>query len=443
MKILDKIKMAWNDILNRKFRSILTVIAISIGALLLVVMMGLGDGIMEQNKKMLENFGDVNEISIIKSMGDMMSSMDMSESSGMSSSPMVEEGSEEDINNQKALEQEEKVVIGDKEIEKLEGVDGVDYVRAMIQSSAPSIKIDNGEYIEKKVDILGISFNANNDFSKELLAGSSFTNNEKEILIGEKYLNRIKIDNPESVVGKTITIKVESPSVNGVDVKKSMEIQGKIIGVIKKDSTYSSNIVMNSKEVEPIIELISGKKNYISENGYDSIKAYAKDGYDVSEVSNRITEECGYGTFSMALISQMLEVSTTIIKSILSVAGIIVLVVAALGLVNTMTMILQEKRKMIGVMRSVGAPRGSIRLIFIFQSFILGILGGILGTILSAIGIYIINNFVLDGSSFTVFFTFKNVLVAIIITLLISIIAGLIPSSKAAKLNVVQAVAEE
>ena len=68
-------------------------------------------------------------------------------------------------------------------------------------------------------------------------------------------------------------------------------------------------------------------------------------------------------------------------------------------------MTLQEKKKMIGVMRSVGASRGNIRLIFIFQSMILGISGGVLGAILSTVGIYIINEFIIKGHTFVISLT--------------------------------------
>lgn len=439
MKIFDKIKMAWNDILNRKLRSMLTIIAISVGALLLIVMMGFGDGIMKQTETLMDSFGNANEINVYPSVADMASLMVGSTSMMTIEEPMIEENSSEAV----TIDPVEKVVIHDSDLEKITKVDGVDYIRAMINSTATSVKIDNGNYVDKKVDLVGVNFKFNNDFTNELLAGTGFSTNENEVIIGEKYLKRINVDNAQDVIGKSIAIKIELPILNEDGTNKIIENNYKIVGVVEKDSTYSANILMNAKDVEKIIGGISGKDNYISENGYTNIIAYAKEGYDITEVSSKITSECGYETFSMAFISNMLEVMTTVVKSILSIAGIIVLVVAGLGLVNTMSMILQEKRKMIGVMRSVGASRGSIRLIFIFQSFLLGIFGGILGTILAGIGIFIVNNFVFSDNSFIISFTLGNVTAAIIITLIISIIAGLIPSSNAARLNVVQAVAEE
>ena len=65
MKLSDKIKIAFSDLMNRKGRSVLTIIAVSIGSLLLIIMMGLGDGIINKMKDMVSSFGDTNLISVM------------------------------------------------------------------------------------------------------------------------------------------------------------------------------------------------------------------------------------------------------------------------------------------------------------------------------------------------------------------------------------------
>ena len=65
MKLSDKISMAYRDVTNRKFRSFLTILAISVGALLLVAMLGLGDGISKKFDDLISSFGKANEINIM------------------------------------------------------------------------------------------------------------------------------------------------------------------------------------------------------------------------------------------------------------------------------------------------------------------------------------------------------------------------------------------
>ena len=58
-------------------------------------------------------------------------------------------------------------------------------------------------------------------------------------------------------------------------------------------------------------------------------------------------------------------------------------------------------------------------------------------------GIVFANEFIIKNSVFVIFITPNNIAIAMVITFIISLIAGLVPASRAAKLNVVQAVAEE
>ncbi|MBO1684416.1 ABC transporter permease, partial [[Clostridium] scindens] len=68
---------------------------------------------------------------------------------------------------------------------------------------------------------------------------------------------------------------------------------------------------------------------------------------------------------------------------ILAVLGLIVLFVAAVGIVNTMIMVIYERTRSIGIMKSIGATRKDIHSIYIIQSSIIGFFGGILGLVFS------------------------------------------------------------
>lgn len=440
MKLKDKISIAFSDVMNRKFRSLLTIIAISVGSLLLVAMMGLGDGIKDQTKKITDNFGEVNEINVYPTTENLMNGMTEANTTNNNQGMTAEDASNEQTDE--TSEQASKG-IKDADLDKIAKIDGVDYIRATISSSVTSTKIGDGDFVDKTITVQGINSKYKIDFSKDLVAGSNITDSKNQVLVGESYLKRLNIEDSQSVVGKKIIIKLDYPKINGEITKEPKQIEATIAGVLKKKTTYSSNIIVDSAKVDEIQEFYTGKKNYVQDNGYDTVVAVSKDGYKVSDVSSRITNETGFVTFSLDMINASIELMSWIVKSILSIAGIIVLVVAALGLVNTMTMTLQEKRKMIGVMRSVGASRGNIRLIFIFQSVYLGLAGGILGALLSSIGIFFTNEVVIASDSFTIPITAFNIGVSIGITLFIAVIAGLIPSARAARLNVVEAVAEE
>ena len=441
MKLSDKIKIAFSDLMNRKVRSILTIIAVSIGSLLLIIMMGLGDGIINKMRDMVSSFGDTNLISVMPidasksgGTGGMMGGLTITENTDTTQkvSEVTTDKKEEDYTK--------KITIEDAE--KIKGMDGVEKIRMSIQGKATSLKLETGQYVDRNVSVNGVSLKYDYDYKDKLVAGKSIENGDNDILVGENLAKRLGIENNEDLIGKKITVKVEYPAMTGMKIKDPKEVQGTIVGVLNRKD-FTDTIVMSDTKANPIAGYFSENENYIEGNGYSGISVYGKEGTNIGNLSNKIKADSGYQTFSLSMISDMLDMLGIVVKSILSIAGIIVLLVATLGLVNTVTMIIQEKRKMIGVMRSVGGSKSHIRMIFIFQSIMLGTAGGVLGAVLSSVGILFINEFVTKKNNFVISLTATNVAIAVGITLIISILAGLIPASKAARLNVVEAVAEE
>ena len=437
MKFLDKVNVAFKDLTNRKFRSILTIIAISIGTLLIVGLTGVGDAIINENKKLLESFGDMSEIYIYPEKAQYNTTSGITVSVNNNSVVDLKKEGEE-------VEKEDNFKkITDKELEEISKIKGIDNVMATLTGNISGIKLENEDYIDKSYTAIGIDFKYKHDFSDDIEVGSSLINEDEDIIIGESILKKLGFDNANEAINKEIILKVEYPAIDGFVVKEPLEVKGKIKGILKKDMSYNQLIMMSSKKLEPLVAYYSDSENYIEEYGYSMAYAYAKDGQDVELLSNEITSKFEYITESLSAVSSMLDIIGGVLKGILSIAGIIVLIVSALGLINTMTMILQEKKKMIGVMRSVGGSKNNIRWIFILQSIFLGIAGGILGSGMGALGIYIVNETITKLKGLIIPITANNILIAIGITVIISIIAGLIPSSRAAKLNVVEAVAEE
>ncbi|PRR84634.1 ABC transporter permease [Clostridium vincentii] len=438
MKLSDKIKIAFSDLMNRKGRSILTIIAVSIGSLLLIIMMGLGDGIINKMRDMVSSFGDTNLISVMP--------IDASKSPDAMGGLTVMETTEapqgvSEVTPEKEVEDFTKK-ISMEDAQKIGNMDGVEKIRMSIQGKATSLRIENGEYVDRNVSINGVSLKYDYDYTEKLVAGKSIENGDNDILVGENLAKRLGVESNEDLIGKKITVKVEYPAMDGMIIKDPKEVEGTIVGVLDRKE-YTDTIVMSDTKANPIAGYFSEDENYIESNGYSGLSVYGEEETDIGALSNKIKADYGYQTFSLSMISDMLDMLGLVVKSILSIAGIIVLLVATLGLVNTVTMIIQEKRKMIGVMRSVGGSKSHIRIIFIFQSIMLGTAGGVLGAVLSSGGILFINEFITKKNNFVISLTASNVGIAVGITVIISILAGLIPASKAARLNVVEAVAEE
>lgn len=104
-------------------------------------------------------------------------------------------------------------------------------------------------------------------------------------------------------------------------------------------------------------------------------------------------------TYSMESIRKPLEQQMSTIQMILGGLGAISLLVAALGITNTMIMSIYERTREIGVMKVLGCVVGNIRTMFLVEAGTIGFMGGILGLAFSYGISFAINSFAAAGNS--------------------------------------------
>ena len=136
--------------------------------------------------------------------------------------------------------------------------------------------------------------------------------------------------------------------------------------------------------------------------------------------------------------------------------GGVSLLVAAIGIMNTMMMSIYERTKEIGVMKVLGCDMADIKNMFLFESGIIGLMGGIAGLMVSYLISYIINFFTSSGSNDTVsmFIGYNDggslsyippwlAVFAIIFAIAVGSIAGYLPAVRAMKLSPLAAIRNE
>jgi len=154
----------------------------------------------------------------------------------------------------------------------------------------------------------------------------------------------------------------------------------------------------------------------------------------------------GFETFS--LMDQLEEINTVFIfmDLFLFAVGMIAIVVASLGIINTMVMSIMERYKEIGIMKAVGASNKDVKKIFFFESGVIGFMGGIFGLALGWI-VSVIINLIINGIAVGQgvpnmnYFSFPwwLCLGAIVFSIFVSLIAGIYPTLRAAKVDPVVA----
>jgi ABC-type antimicrobial peptide transport system permease subunit len=190
----------------------------------------------------------------------------------------------------------------------------------------------------------------------------------------------------------------------------------------------------------------SGQLGERETEGYFSAVIRVDDPVALTPVRQRLTE-LGFGSFSIVDELEQLRTVFLILDSVLGLLGGISLLVASFGIANTMIMSILERTREIGIMKAIGAEDREIKLIFFVEAAVIGVTGGVLGT-LAAWGVDGIANrlayrFVLkpQGASFVDFFSLPPWLSgsAILFAVVISILAALYPAARAARIDPVRA----
>jgi putative ABC transport system permease protein len=117
--------------------------------------------------------------------------------------------------------------------------------------------------------------------------------------------------------------------------------------------------------------------------------------------------------------------------------------VGGLSVINTMAMSVAERTREIGIKRSIGASRGRIVRELVVESSLIGLTGGIIGLVLGAIVVLVVNE--MGRSSGTILFqlTFETAAFAIVFSTVLGALAGLAPAWTAARLDPVEALRYE
>jgi putative ABC transport system permease protein len=219
-----------------------------------------------------------------------------------------------------------------------------------------------------------------------------------------------------------------------------------VVGVLEKSSSVRNNyvVLINEKDIKELLNI---------DDEYDMLSVKVSDSKEIEAVADKIKnalrkdrkEKIGEEDFSVQTPLQAISGVNTILDIInLIVAGIaaISLIIGGIGIANTMYTSVLERTKEIGVMKSIGAKNKEILYIFIIESGLLGLIGGIIGAVLGigiAFGISAIANFAFGSEILKVTLEYHLIFGSIAFAFVIGLLSGLMPSFQASKLKPVDA----
>jgi len=249
-----------------------------------------------------------------------------------------------------------------------------------------------------------------------------------------------------------IGFNIESEDKNGFDknlkIGKSISIEEesfRVIGILEKQGSFMLDnvILMYDSDLNDLVNYGDDVDIIIVKVKDKSLMDKAKEDIEKLLRSRRDVDK-GEEDFKVSTPNAMLEQINGILNAIqifIIIVASISIIVGTIGIVNTMATSVVERKKEIGIMKSVGAKNSHIFTLFLVEAGFLGLVGGILGIIaglsIGYMGTIGINNFV--GSTATPEINLMLIIFTLIGSFLIGSLAGVIPAMNAAKQNPVEA----
>jgi putative ABC transport system permease protein len=182
---------------------------------------------------------------------------------------------------------------------------------------------------------------------------------------------------------------------------------------------------------------------------YASLTVRAKSPSQVEKIESAI-KDMGFSTFSLLDATRNLRIFFTIFDSLLGIFGSLALAVSTLGIINTLVMAILERRREIGVLKALGAADRDVKQLFFAEAGVMGLMGGIFGVgmgwvigrvVTFGTNVYLRRQDLPPAHVFSV--PLWLIFGGIVFSVVVSLVAGLYPASRAARLNPVEALRYE
>jgi len=298
-----------------------------------------------------------------------------------------------------------------------------------------------------------------------LRAGHCYDPNEPNgIMITDSMSRHLGLNEPSESLGKEIEVVTLSLDFSLTSLFR-MVFSGGDQGLPIARASYRFKIVgvaerlpfggMSDAYIQP--EIASGMRKLSFTNiwdlyqpagegaSYSSVTVKVRSPQDIARVKTEL-ESRGYNTFTLMDQLDEMRIGFLIMDMFLLAVGMIGITVASLGIVNTMVMSILERYREIGIMKAVGATDGDVQRIFLFESGVIGLLGGLFGLALAAAVSLVINEVInafmtRQHAPRMAYFDFPWWLCAgaILFSVLISLLAGIYPTRRAARVDPVVA----
>lgn len=442
MRVSDLLKTGLRNLFRRKIRTILTILGVVIGAISIILVISLGEGMKYNLNTKLKELGSVTMITVYN-YGEIY----------------------DDSGNWAGSKQQK---LNEAVVEQFQAIEHVKAVTPVVEMSAT---LYSGKY-QGWSYITAMKREAFEAFEFPATEYGDLPNEEDNSQIVFGYNMPQSFYDPNSWMWKEVIVDITKDKVvlkfSGFTPnprKKEFSLPLNNITKLKETGTeYDYSTYMDLEYFEEIyrkycntLTLDDRKRALEAISEYQQIRLNVDNIDNVKEVQDKITE-LGFSSYSlMQYVQPMIDASNST-QMILLITGIVAMFVSAINIANTMIMSIYERTKEIGIMKVLGCFVKDVRLLFLFEAGMIGFLGGVVGNGFGFLASWLINKYgePLFGSlmsqdiysvqptatTFSIIPIYLPILV-MGLTTLVGLVSGYLPARRATKISAIEAMKSE
>lgn len=436
MNFRDILKLSIDNLWRRRWRTVLTVMGVSIGTISVIIMLSLGYGLKASMEEEINSYGSINDITLTYG------------------------GSDEDM-----------YFFESKVAEFAE----LDFVKAASPELTAIAYMTEGRW-EVPVEIRGLS-----------------PDKLSQIEVGEGRIPDASGGELELIIGNQTICEVYDVNTGEYPYWDSneladMDFMGGNVKTRLFQNSFDGNYSFSREKKIPIVGMVAGDENTYGQYCYgamcdiSALKNYLEKNYRGQVIPGQPVDKNGAPYKELVYTNLVLTINSSqqvedaveyfrnmgyvvssnaewleennnifsIVQLVLGGIGAVALLVAAIGITNTITMSIYERRKEIGVMKVLGCDIENIGAMFVTEAGFIGFIGGIIGIILSYLISAAVNLVAGDMMAYAIGVTGKlSVIpywlpfVGVGFAILIGVVAGYFPARKATRISALAAIRNE
>ena len=428
MKLIDTINRAGRSLREAKIRTLLTSLAIAVGAFTIVLSLAAGAGGRQYAEDIVTANTNIRQIQVTQKQDE--STVDYSQPQEYSEDPTVSLG---DGFTFKQLTQ--------VDIDKIAAIDGIESVEPAYNVAIKYITTEGAKDFQGAVDAF------DPDIAIEYEAGSGDNLAKNEVVLPTSFVDVLGFSSAQDAIGKTIDVVVTkgSSTYDSLEEKSFSYVVKGVSGTNALSFASAGNLLITNDALKDLYTYnTEGTENF---GVYMYAYAIAKEGADATELRDQI-DALGYEALSAEDLLTTIFQFINVLQTILLGFGGLAILTSVFGIINTQYISVLERTQQIGLMKALGMRRRDVGRLFKLEAAWIGFLGGAIGGGIAVIAGSIANPYIADylklgdGTNLLIFQPLA-VLGVVAGLMLIAVVAGILPARKASKLDPIEALRTE